>query len=605
MDVGLKLNKRFLITTALEDTWVKDKPVLFLGEWCKRYSRSDEWSSMDSKVLPYHWDDRNKMFEDYNYLQTFYENLLRDLSVKLNAIHGVSHSLRYWRILAGPWLGYFLQVLFDRWTSVQQAVNKYEISETLVLSNHDDELIPCDMTEFVNFIIDDKWNHFIYATILKRHTSVLCITRDNEKTNKINVDSTSNARNRTLKQRFRALYLKCMSLLVQKNDAFFLATYLPLLDEFRLAIRMHQAPQKWQSISVDASRVIQEQRNWNLILDNGSDFEMFAREMVSKQIPSAYLEGYKKLIKQTQSLPWPKLPKLILTSNACNSDDVFKAWSAGKVESGTPLVIGQHGGHYGTGKWSFNEKHEVAICDRYLSWGWGKSTKKVLPVGQLKVKKPLNVDHFTQPKSLLVTTVVPRYSYWMFSIIVSRQFLDYFTDQCSFVENLPENIRDSLIVRLYPNDYGWDQENRWRDRFPQQNIDMGQTSINDLICQSRLYISTYNATTFLESFSMNVPTVIYWNPDYFELRESAIPFFNELKEVGIFHETPESAAKHVAKIWDDVESWWESSEVRHTVKRFCDNYAHLPDDYLKQLESALTKVIAEHRPDNVNSSELH
>ena len=105
--------KRFLITTALEETWRDEEPVLFLGEWCRRYSRKDRWSKMDAKVLPYHWDDRAKLYADYLYLREFYERLLVDLSAQLNQIHIVDHSLRYWRILIGPWLGYFIPMLFN------------------------------------------------------------------------------------------------------------------------------------------------------------------------------------------------------------------------------------------------------------------------------------------------------------------------------------------------------------------------------------------------------------------------------------------------------------------------------------------------------------
>ena len=67
---------------------------------------------------------------------------------------------------------------------------------------------------------------------------------------------------------------------------------------------------------------------------------------------------------------------------------------------------------------------------------------------------------------------------------------------------------------------------------------------------------------------MNVPTVIYWNPNHWELRETAIPYFEELKRVKVFHETPESAARHVAAIWHDVDAWWVSPEVGEVVDRF-------------------------------------
>ena len=42
--------KRFLITTALEETWRDDEPVLFLGEWCRLYSRKDRWSKIDAEI---------------------------------------------------------------------------------------------------------------------------------------------------------------------------------------------------------------------------------------------------------------------------------------------------------------------------------------------------------------------------------------------------------------------------------------------------------------------------------------------------------------------------------------------------------------------------
>ena len=76
--------QRVLCTTAKENTWPDDEPVLFLGEWCRRHSRKTHWSRMDAVVLPYHWDDRAKLYKDYLYLCDLHERLLRELAVKLN-----------------------------------------------------------------------------------------------------------------------------------------------------------------------------------------------------------------------------------------------------------------------------------------------------------------------------------------------------------------------------------------------------------------------------------------------------------------------------------------------------------------------------------------
>src|SRR5581483_12177718 len=99
--------------------------------------------------------------------------------------------------------------------------------------------------------------------------------------------------------------------------------------------------------------------------------------------------------------------------------------------------------------------------------------------------------HAEQPDALLVTCVHPRYSYLMYSTPVARQWLDYFADQFRFVDHLPRSVQTALKVRLYPEDNGWDQARRWRERFPDLRLDDGRANINDMIRRARLYISTY------------------------------------------------------------------------------------------------------------------
>ena len=46
--------KTLLVTTADETTWEKNKTILFLGDWCKKYSRKHIWENLDYKtVKPY------------------------------------------------------------------------------------------------------------------------------------------------------------------------------------------------------------------------------------------------------------------------------------------------------------------------------------------------------------------------------------------------------------------------------------------------------------------------------------------------------------------------------------------------------------------------
>lgn len=66
--------------------------------------------------------------------------------------------------------------------------------------------------------------------------------------------------------------------------------------------------------------------------------------------------------------------------------------------------------------------------------------------------------------------------------------------------------------------------------------------------QSKIFVSTYNAITFLESLSMNIPTIMFWD-------------------------NPESAARHFNKIWNNVDLWWDSKEVKVAVETFKNYYS--------------------------------
>ena len=594
---------RCLVTTALEATWPRDDvPVLFLGEWCRLHTRKVRWSTMAAEVMPYHWNDREKLYADYQYLQNFYERLLHDLSQRLNEIHGVNHSLRYWRILVGLWLGYFTQVLFDRWTCIQQAAKESETLHTTVLTGQMEELVPNDINDFNRLFHDDSWNHHIYAEILRRQNKILCTNLHLGDVDPVEYPAVINSPRGVLRgfiKRFLLpTYLKLASLLVRSKDIFIVTTYMGNLNEILLQLKLGQVPIIYRASKSTSQTMDGSLRTWSLEGESRSAFESFVRDMVPKQIPMLYLEGYKSLVKQSENQDWPKQPKIIWTSNAFSSDEVFKAAIAKMTNAGTPLIIGQHGGHYGIGRWNFQEEHELAIADYYFSWGWRDPMHRhIKPIGKIKPPSFSKLGYKTPYRATLVTTTLQRYSGSMISSFMSTQYLDYLQDMFVFVEHLPSAVRQNLIVRLYPHDEGWSQEARWRENFGDIELDSGRLDIGKLMAESKIYISTYNATTYLESLTIGVPTVIFWNPNHWELRNTAIPYFEELKEVGIFHESPESAARHCAAIWDDVDSWWKRVEVQSCIQKFCHQYARPSLNLLDKVETNIREIILENQKD--------
>lgn len=587
------LKSRYLITTADERTWPTDQPVLFLGEWCKRHTRRHVWSGMDAEVVPYHWDDRDKFHKDHLYLRDLHERLLAEMAGRLNEIHGVEHDLRYWRILLGPWLGFFIQMAFDRWEMVQKAVRTHPISGTRIIDDSLARQIPNDMVVFQRRFLGDHWNLAIYSHILDHWSDVGCerVAEQPSISTTMAAPPCRHGATDRIKRFIVGLAGKALGSHVSPEEALFIADYQPLVQSLVFQAKLGQIPRLWQRLAPATVAADAGARHWRLGDHSDHDFEKMVCELIPLQIPTVYLEGYAQLMKQVSLLPWPDRPRFIFTSNSHESDDVFKAWAAQKVEMGAPLVIGQHGGHYGSGLWSFVEEHEIAISDRFLSWGWETAgNPKVVPALASKLTGHGKGKWDPCGDALLVTYSLPRYGYFSFSAPEASQWLDYFNDQCRFVDALIGAIRSRLLVRLYMHDYGWDQIARWRDRYADLRLNDGTDAMEPLVRSSRLYISTYNATTFLETLGRNIPTIMFWNPRYWELRDDAVPYFEKLKHAGIFHETPEAAAAKVAEIWEDVPGWWNQAEIQEARAYFSDRFARVPENPYRVLKEALTSV---------------
>jgi putative transferase (TIGR04331 family) len=588
--------KRLLVTTALEETWDIKKPILFLGEWCKLYPRKTKWQNLDFELVPYHWDNRLLLQTDFILINIFYEKLLGVLTDNFNKIHGVDYSIKYWRILIGPWLGEFLQIIFDRWTMLDIAYKNYTVEKVKLISHSFIDGIPGDMNEFQKFITQDSWNELIYGEIIQ------FLNKTNIEWVKISVSNENSTTGKNSIYNFDLLILKFKTysyklgnaisgLLGNKSDYFFLTTYLPRYYEWLLQIQLNQFPKFWATkkilkLQIDSSL----RKNMKIDFNTKNQFEDIAIKLIFKYIPVCYIEGYQKLSNSVSKLSWPKTPKAVFTSNRFFEDDFFKAWVAEKLESGVPLIVGQHGGNYGTSLFSFSQDHEIKIANLYYSWGWDDVSKpNIVPMFNLKMVGKKSTWN-PKGKLFLVTMELPRYSYWLYSVPVASQFLNYLEDQFRFIEALPNQVKVELLARIFPRDFGWAQRERFTEKFPWLIFDDGKFSIFERMKEIRLYVSTYNATTFLESLYLNIPTIMFWDFKFWEINSDAKPYYDELISVGILHQTPDSAAMKIEEIWNDVESWWESEEIQNVRIRFCSRFSREVKEPMKLLLTSLKTI---------------
>ena len=156
----------FLTTTALEEFWDTTQPLVFLGEWCRRYSRREAWEVPGVTVLPDPWADPQRSLRAARDTESLYEQYLDLMGPQLNSLLGIQGSRRYWRVVIGPWLQIYLAVAYDRYTRVTEALRVYPGLTTIAL----DEgcfVVPRDLSEFQDLVRDDAYNLQLFTRVFK------------------------------------------------------------------------------------------------------------------------------------------------------------------------------------------------------------------------------------------------------------------------------------------------------------------------------------------------------------------------------------------------------------------------------------------------------
>lgn len=585
---------RYLITTADERTWKFDRPVIFLGEWCRLYDRKHIWQGMDAVVArPYGLSQARKDM-DYSKARALEAKLFPILCNVLNQHHGTQHDARFWRIVLGHWFRRYVDVIINRVSTLEQCLQEEGLSGTTVYSDEHYMLAPMDSYAAIWAFNDDRWNNALDARLLKLldvsdcHVEVI----DGDKTEGFRwIVATTQ---RTLKQSVTKWILqqpeKMAGVLVSDSDAFIINSYLPRKEKLLLELAFRQVPQLWSAqrteITASPDRALRHDLAVQISGKECASLFEIACRLVLELLPVCYLEGFSQLSEKVDQLPWPSRPKFIFTSNNFDTDEYFKLWTAQKTESGAKYVAGQHGNNYGTYRYS-NPTIEEETADKFLTWGWADGLSQHSPAFIFKTTG-CNAKGYNPDGGLLL--IENMLSQRLHTWDSAYEFEVYFADQIAFIENLKKSPRQELIVRIHPA-YVYLRSfevARLNDFDSGLKINTGAGSVIKLIRQSRLVVHGYDSTGLLETLSRNIPTLAFWQNNFDHLRDSARPYYQLLVDAGIVHLTSESAASKVNEIWEDVESWWSGSAVQEARIAFCDRYAKLSQKPVSDLYKLLS-----------------
>lgn len=585
--------KRHLIVTADECTWKFDRPVVFLGEWCLLYERKHIWQHMNAILaVPYGLGVAAKDgdFLEARKLEGKYFPLLCSI---LNEYHETSHDSRFWKILLGHWFRRYVEVMLNRVKTLELCFSKYEISGFVAYDNKDYALATKDSYSSIWAFNDDRWNNALTVRIL----DLLGITNIPIELLSRRTDSEFSFKPLIVKSSFKKTIFKwCYQLiirlakcLVRDSDAFVINSYMPKKEEVKLQLALGQFPQLWDSSKLEISekpdQILRVKLANRLSSKSGNSLEDILSVMLFELLPVCYLEGFANLNKHVERQAWPKSPKYIFTSNNFDSDEVFKLWSATKVESGSKYFIGQHGNNYGTHRYMYPAVEEI-ISDKFLTWGWKDGLPQHTPAFLFKTVGVKSRKYNRYGGLLLIQLHLnSRINTWD----STAEFHAYFNEQQEFVKSLSDSAKKNLTVRLHSAHkyYKWNDELRWRAFDQTLKIDTGDVDISQLTSNSRLVVHSYDSTGILETLSQNIPTLAFWQNGLDSLRESAKPYYQALVEAGIVHFNPESVAHKVNDVWDNVDAWWMQSNVQDARKKFCDRYAKVSQAPISDLKEIL------------------
>ncbi len=601
-----------LITTVLSKFSHEKKNKIFLGEWCHSNHKNNFNNLKEGQTMKHHWCGLNKRLKDVKYLEKNYEKILREISVKLNKIYKVKKNLRYWRIIIGPWLHFYIVSMFDRWENLRIFFKKYHNTKkkTYYFKTGDDIFYNSDTADYVNKILQsDLWNHNNYLRIIKfQYLQKIILEKKN------NVKPTIDYKNKKPHEVKNILSLSflwmklfhCLDFIfsyfgIRYNKVIIDSSYFSKINQLKLFIKLKIIPSFYSSTFKDISfkpkecfdMVVRDKvfKNKKKLKDPFINYLYFA---MKTDFPVVFLEKFNDVQKSNSRFNKLK-KKLIITSNSYQFNERFQMWAAEMITKGAKLHIAAHGGFLPF-KIETSFDHHITICDKYLTWRlakedrWKKKRVKLSPVQLLKNK---NLTLNQKKSCLILSFSVARHSLKLNSFPYAEQYKPLFENTCKVVKNLNPLIRKEVIYRCTEADNSCFRTiKKFSQKFKETKTqETSDTLLRDELKKTKLIINIMPETTVSDSITSNIPTVIIFPKKLFHLTRNSEKILDDLKKNNIYFNNPLEASKHINKIWHNPDIWWKSASTQKCLEKLKKFAFNIKDDWLDEWTNHIKQSI--------------
>lgn len=519
--------------------------ALHAGDWHLQQSQQGTYASLD------------EMKADASLALSKVEQLSAVIFEELNRRNATSHDAVFWRVMALPWLLSIVQIFLERRRRVLSIVQRFgnEPIQVDMVFLADDWPFETTADFFNHGVFNKDFNAWIFSEILRKHMPMAWQSRD--------VSHTPPALAPPLGKKSRiklALASRC-----QGVYGFGIAD--KLLFSCLLALKprkpRREIPRPGPQPFADAE--ILEKLIWQCLPKFLSNLSQWA--------PDA---------------PRTRKGKTAITARLFFSPHE-KYMAACRAEAGERLFSAQHGGGYGNlALFSFIDALEYPH-DGFISWGWREHPghqARGIPLPSPYLSK------FRRTPSgrniIFVGAFMSPYFYRLDSRPQPTQFAAYAGDKLQFLAALSPAVQSDIFYRPFPSQPGtYDDAAFMRANRPDAKFCEGD--LHPQLMGARLVVLDNPGTTLNITMAANVPTLAFWDPAIWEMTAESEKLFDRLRAVGILHNDPVSAARHLNAISDDVAAWWNATETQTARQAWAQEFARASPRWRREWISALWK----------------
>jgi hypothetical protein len=549
----------------------RKKSNIYLGYWALK--DSEILSYKNKNVIDFIWNNKNLFLRDSIIIKRIVLKLYHKLYISLNKTHNTKYSKKFWKILIFPWIYYYVSALYFRW----QCIIKIKKKNNIFIFVKNLKFEKYNYENNIDILIDDNWNQKIFQEIVlyqKKNYTFQKVSQNykNKEKKNILILLFSLIPNSLIAQ------IDYLISLLKKREVLFIHTSYTFKTSilFFLKKTYFNHFHKFFFTKINTLLIQSGKSQINLIskfnfvfkkiYQPKIQFEKFLLQRIIEDIPNSLLEDFNNYLNRFIKL---RDAKKIITSYSLFEQSSNKFYIANQVNKGSIFYLLEHGGSLASKEEMLNL--DISVVDKKITW-FKPLIKKHFqipthPYYYLNIK---NENSIKKNKKIIVIGPGDYKYIWNCSFnLKSPGLFDLIENLKNFYNIINVDIKKNVFIKPHPafsadNSYNL---NQFYKKIFNENI-IKESSLINCIKSARIVVCTYPETTFALSMYSCVPTVVIYNKDHYIFHNKTNKLIKKLIKNKIIFNDSKQAAKHINKIWDNPEAWYNSLEVKKVRNLF-------------------------------------